>query len=40
MTLRLRFRAADRTLTHEEADAAVQRAIDALVQTHDAEIRS
>lgn len=40
LTLRLRFRAADRTLTHEEVDAAAARAIAALKDKLSAEIRS
>ena len=40
LTLRLRFRDEDRTLTHEEVDAPSSRAIDALCTTLEAEIRS
>ena len=40
LTLRLRFRAADRTLTHDEVDGAVDAAIAALTRDVGAEIRS
>lgn len=40
VTLRLRFRADDRTLTREEVEAPMRRVVDALVGTLDAEVRS
>lgn len=39
VTFRLRFRAEDRTLRHEEVDPQVQRVIESLKQNFDAEIR-
>ena len=40
VTLRLCFRADDRTLTREEVEAPMQQAVDALVNTLGAEVRS
>ena len=40
VTLRLRFRADDRTLTREEVEAPMRRVVDVLVGTLDAEVRS
>ena len=39
LSLRLRFRAADRTLTHDEVDPFMQRVIESLKRSFDAEIR-
>ena len=40
VTVRLTFRAPDRTLTHEEADAAVEKVVAALVERFNAELRA
>ncbi|MDP6692809.1 MAG: hypothetical protein QF444_00655, partial [Phycisphaerales bacterium] len=40
LTLRLRFRDKERTLTHEEVDSLSSKAIDSLVENFEAEIRS
>jgi phenylalanyl-tRNA synthetase beta chain len=39
LTLRLRFRAEDRTLTHEEVDAPVAQAVEACASQLNAELR-